>query len=157
MFVFYGGRQHTMFRVSRRHLPLTLAFAITSRAAQGQTCSKGAIVDLCIRGTNNAMSSYVAITREEVRSHLLIPLQFRRKLFDQRQKTALELLLKVWCRAHIDWPSIESSLHNNRCVTDVEFTGTKNVFGKRNWTNLTNVANATLASNFVEKRHTLRL
>ena len=51
---------------------MTPAFAMTSHAAQGQTFSKGAIVDLCIGGSSSTMSSYVAITRVERREDLLI-------------------------------------------------------------------------------------
>ena len=41
---------------------------MTAHAAQGQTFSKGAIVDLNIGGSRSAMSSYVALTRVERRS-----------------------------------------------------------------------------------------
>ena len=51
---------------------MTPAFAMTLHAAQGQTFSKGAIVDLCIGGSSSTMSSYVAITRVERREDLLI-------------------------------------------------------------------------------------
>ena len=71
------GRQHAMLKISRRQLPLTPAFAMTSHAAQGQICSKGAIVDLKIGGSSSAMSSYVAITRVERRRDLLIFVSFQ--------------------------------------------------------------------------------
>ena len=89
-----------MLNISTRQLPLTPAFAMTSHAAQGQTYSKGAIVDLKIGGSSSAMSSYNAITRVER----------RRELFAQGQKPGLELLLKVWRREHIDWDAIENQL-----------------------------------------------
>ena len=83
---------------------------MTSHAAQGQTCSKGAIVDLKIGGSSSAMSSYVAITRVERRRDLLVFRPFPRELFDQGQKPGLELLLKVWRREHIDWAAIEQQV-----------------------------------------------
>ena len=61
------GRPHPVLRISRRRIPLTPAFAMTTRAAQGETCDKGAIVDLKIGGSSSTMSSYVAITRVERR------------------------------------------------------------------------------------------
>ena len=61
------GRQHPQLKIVRRQFPMTPAFAMTSHAAQGQTFSKGAIVDLCIGGRSSTMSSYVAITRVERR------------------------------------------------------------------------------------------
>ena len=59
------GRLHPVLLIKRRQLPLTPAFAMTAHSAQGQTFSKGAIVDLNIGGSSSAMSSYVALTRVE--------------------------------------------------------------------------------------------
>ena len=64
------GRLHPILQIKRRQLPLTPAFAMTAHAAQGQTFSKGAIVDLNIGGSSSAMSSYVALTRVERREDL---------------------------------------------------------------------------------------
>ena len=75
---------------------------MTTHAAQGQTCDKGAIVDLEIGGSSSTMSSYVAIARVERRKYLLIYRPFPRELFAQVQKPGLEVLLKVWRREHID-------------------------------------------------------
>ena len=66
------GRLHPQLRIRRHQLPLTPAFAMTAHAAQGQTFSKGAIVDLNIGGRSSTMSSYVALTRVERREDLLI-------------------------------------------------------------------------------------
>ena len=101
------GRPQPMLKISRRQLPLAPAFAITSHTAQGQTCRRGAIVDLKIGGSSSPMSSYVASTRVELRRDLLIFRAFPREPFAQGQKLSLELLLKVWRREYIDWPSIE--------------------------------------------------
>ena len=76
---------------------------MTSHAAQGQTCEKGAIDYLKVGGSSSTMSSYVAITRVERRTDLLIYRPFPRELFDQGQNPKLELLLKVCRREHIDW------------------------------------------------------
>ena len=51
------GRLHPQLKIRRRQLPLTPAFAMTAHAAQGQTFSKGAIVDLNIGGSSSTMSS----------------------------------------------------------------------------------------------------
>ena len=80
---------------------------MTAHAAQGQTCDKGAIVDLKVGGRSNTLSSYVAITHVERRKDLSIFWSFTAELFDQGQKPGLELLLKVWRREHIDWAAIE--------------------------------------------------
>ena len=81
-----------------------------SHAAQGQTFDKGAIVDLKIGGGTSTMSSYVAITRVERRSELLIFRPFPFEFLNQGQKPGLELLLKVWRREKVDWQSIEKRL-----------------------------------------------
>ena len=52
------GRLHPVLRIKRRQLPLTPAFAMTAHAAQGQTFSKGAIVDLKLGG-NSKQYGYV--------------------------------------------------------------------------------------------------
>ena len=64
------GRLHPILHIKRRQLPLTPAFAMTAHAAQGQTFSNGAIVDLNIGGSSSAMSSYVALARVERRKDL---------------------------------------------------------------------------------------
>ena len=61
----YKGRLHWVLQIKRRQLPLTPAFAMTAYSAQGQTFSKGAIVDQNIGGSSRAISSYVALTRVE--------------------------------------------------------------------------------------------
>ena len=80
------GRLHPMLKLTRRQLPLMPAFAMTAHAAQGQTFSNGAIVDLRLGGSSSAMASYVAITRVERREDLLIHRPFPRKLFENGQK-----------------------------------------------------------------------
>ena len=87
---------------------MTPALAMTSHAAQGQTFSKGAIVDLCIGGSSSTMSSCVAITRVERREDLLIYRCFPLHLFNKGQKPGMELLLRVWRNDDtIDWKAIE--------------------------------------------------
>ena len=92
---------------------------MTTHAAQGQTCDKGAIVDLTIGGSSSTMTSSVAITRVERRNYLLIYRPFPRELFAQGQQPGLEFLLKVWRREHTDWKAIEKQLTPqqlcNRC------------------------------------------
>ena len=39
------GKLHPQLRIQRKQLPLMPAFAMTAHSAQGQTFSKGAIVD----------------------------------------------------------------------------------------------------------------
>ena len=64
------GSLHPQLRICRHQLPVTPAFAMTAHAAQGQTFSNGAIVDLNIGGGSSTMSSYVALTRVERREDL---------------------------------------------------------------------------------------
>ena len=80
---------------------------MTSFAAQGQTFSQGAIVDLKIGGSSSIMSSYLAITRVENRNDLLIFRPFPLELFTKGQTPGLELLLRVWRHEYIDWKTIE--------------------------------------------------
>ena len=56
------GRQHPVLKISRKQLPLALAFAVTAHAAQGQTLD-AAIVDLQIGLGTSPIASYVAVTR----------------------------------------------------------------------------------------------
>ena len=80
---------------------------MTAHAAQGQTFSRGAIVDLKIGGSASTMSSYVALTRVERREDLLIYRPFPKELFDKGQNPGLELLLQVWRGEKLDWKAIE--------------------------------------------------
>ena len=79
------GRQHPVLEISRMQLLLAPAFAITAHSAQGQTCKKGAIVDLRIGKGTNPISSYVAITRVQKREDLLIYRPFNIEPFQQGQ------------------------------------------------------------------------
>ena len=101
------GRLHPMLRLTRNQLPLMPAFAMTAHAAQGQTFSNGAIVDLRLGGSSSAMASYVAITRVTKRKDLLIYRPFPRKLFENGQKPGLELLMKVLRGEDINWARLE--------------------------------------------------
>ena len=110
------GRLHLQLKSKRKQLPLTPAFAMTAHAAQGQTFSKGAIVDLNIGGSSSAMSSYVALTRVERREDLLIYRPFPIDLFTKGQKPGLELLLRVWRKEFIDWKAIDMEhMPSKRC------------------------------------------
>ena len=101
------GRTNPMLKIKRRQFPLAPAFAITSHAAQGQTLKKGAVVDLRIGCGTKPISSYVAITRVEHRSKLLIFRPFERELFTRGQQRGPELLLKHLRGENIDWEAIE--------------------------------------------------
>ena len=102
------GRLHPMLKMTRNQLPLMPAFAMTAHAAQGQTFSNGAIVDLRRGGNSSAMASYVAITRVERRDDLIIYRPFPRTLFMHGQKPGLELLMRVWRKEEINWQEIEN-------------------------------------------------
>ena len=80
------NRPHPVLDIRRRQLPLTPAFAMTAHAAQGQTFSTGAIVDLKLGGSSSAMSSYVALTRVERRSDLIIYRPFSAAPFQKGQR-----------------------------------------------------------------------
>ena len=71
------GRQHPVLKIKRTQLPLAPAFAMTSHAAQGQTCKKGCIVDLCIGKGTNPLGSYVGLTRVENRRNMEIHHEFK--------------------------------------------------------------------------------
>ena len=79
------GRLHLQLKIGRRQFPLMPAFAMTAHASQGQTFSRGAIVDLTIGGNASTMSCYVALTRVERREDLLIVRPFPKELFDKGQ------------------------------------------------------------------------
>ena len=102
------GRQHPMLRIYRTQLPLAPAFAMTSHAAQGQTLTSGAIVDLCIGRGSNPLGSYVALTRVKHRKHLLIYRPFDRDMFAQGQREGPELLLRLLRGERVDWASAAS-------------------------------------------------
>ena len=80
---------------------------MTAHAAQGQALSNGAIVDLNIGGSSSAMSSYVALTRVERRSDLLIYRPFSLHLFNQGHKPGPEFILQVWRQSFVDWKALE--------------------------------------------------
>ena len=101
------GRLHPMLKLTRNQLPLMPAFAVTAHAAQGQTFSNGAIVDLRLGGSSSAMASYVALTRVERREDLLIYRPFPRTLFENGQKPGLELLMRVWRGEEINGAQLE--------------------------------------------------
>ena len=79
------GRTYRVFIFNRRQLPLTPAWAMTSFAAQGQTFSQGASVDLKIGGSSSTMASYVATTRVENRNDVLMFRPFPLELFTKGQ------------------------------------------------------------------------
>ena len=128
------GRQFPQLKIVRRQLPMTPAFAMTSHAAQGQTFSKGAIVDLCIGGSSSTMSSYVAITRVECREDLLIYRPFPLQLFNKGQKPGMELLLRVWRHDDtIDWKQIEAEhMPSKKCWT-CNCVKKKDFYGNMQW------------------------
>ena len=64
---------------------------MTAYAAQGQTLSKGVIVDVHIGGSSSAMSSCAALTRVERRSDLLIYRPCPLHVFNNGQKQGPEL------------------------------------------------------------------
>ena len=102
------GRLHPVLQIKGRQLPSTLAFAMTAHAAQGQTFSKGAIVDLNIGGSSSATSSYVALTRVERRNDLLMFRPCPPRLFNQGQKQGPDLLFQVWRKeVAVDWKALE--------------------------------------------------
>ena len=90
-----------MLNIQRQQLPLTPAFPMTAQAAQGQTCSRGAIVDLNVGGSSSAMSSCVALTCVERHADLLLYRPFPIHLLNQWQTQGPELLLRVWRGEHI--------------------------------------------------------
>lgn len=82
-----NGRFHPVLNISRRRFALTPALAMTAHASQGRTFNKSAIVDLKSGGSSRAMSSYVASTRGECRSDLLMFRPFPRMPFCKTNKS----------------------------------------------------------------------
>jgi len=110
------GRKHAVLKITRRQFPLA-PVAITSHAAQGQTLNKGAVFDLRIGRGTKPIASYVAITRVENRSKLLIYRPFERKLFTRGQQRGPEFLLKHLRREDSDWKAIgEEYMPPDKCV-----------------------------------------
>ena len=66
------GRSRPVLKITRTQLPLTPAYAMTAHASQGQTFGQGTIIDFTLGGSSSGMSSYVALTRVQRRSVLLI-------------------------------------------------------------------------------------
>ena len=109
---------HPVLKIRRQQLPLAPAFAMTSHAAQGQTLTQGAIVDLCIGKGSNPLGSYVALTRVTRREHLLIYRPFQRDLFTKGEKDGPEYLLKLLRGEDICWKDIEEKyMPRRRCVS----------------------------------------
>ena len=78
------GRKQPVLKITRRQIPLAPAFAMTAHAAQGQTLTGGAIVDLCIGKGSNPLGSYVAMTRVKRGEDMLIYRPFPRDFFCER-------------------------------------------------------------------------
>ena len=126
---------------------------MTTHAAQGQTCDKGAIVDLKMGGSSSTMSSYVAITRVERRKDLSIYRPFPRELFAQGQKPGLELSLKVWRREHIGWKTIQKQLTPQQLCNICGIVKYKEShFAKHSGTSHTSAVNAKRALHSVKKK-----
>ena len=102
------NRKKPMLDVKRKQLPLAPAFAITAHASQGQTLSKGAIVDLQLGRGISIIASYVAITRVETKVQLLIYRPFYREPFMRGAPEGPTLLLRKLRGEQIDWKRIES-------------------------------------------------
>ena len=128
------GRQHPVLRITRSQIPLAPAFAMTAQGSQGQTLRDGAIVDLRIGRGTSPMASYVALTRVERRSQLLIYRPFERELFAQGPQWGPALLLSMLRGEVIDWKSIEEEcMPRTRCAGcgNVEY---KSRYAPQQWT-----------------------
>eukprot|EP00973_Karenia_brevis_P092314 12411803-Karenia_brevis.AAC.1 len=122
------GRANPVLRIRRQQLPLAPAFAVTSHAAQGQTFSGGAIVDLRIGAGTNPLGSYVAMTRVQSRDKLLIYRPFSRALFSQGQREGPELLIRLLRGEQIDWQAIEERYMPKACCSGCGFVRYKPEF-----------------------------
>ena len=100
-------RKFNKLKIKRRQLPLAPAFALTAHAAQGQTFSGGAIVDLCIGAGANPLTSYVALTRVKKLEDLLIYRPFDADRFQRGDSMGRQLLLRVLRGEEISWAEIE--------------------------------------------------
>ena len=102
------GRMHPVLQIRRQQLPLAPAFAMTSHAAQGQTFTRGVVVDLCLSKGSNIMSSYVSMTRVQDRQSLLIYRPFPRKLFDRGIAEGPSILLQLLRGEDVNWKALEA-------------------------------------------------
>lgn len=80
---------------------------MTAHAAQGQTFSKGCIVDLEIGGKANPLAAYVGLTRITDLERLLILRPFRKEPFQKRVGYGRDLLMKHLRHEEIDWKEVE--------------------------------------------------
>ncbi len=99
-----SGLYPTVPREGTRYAVLAPAFALTARAAQGQTMSQGAIVDSRIPKDSNPMCSYVAITRVQRFSDLLI----HRPLLLEAFQQGVDVLLALLRGENMDWAALEA-------------------------------------------------
>ena len=121
-------RKFNKLKIKRRQLPLAPAFALTAHAAQGQTFSGGAIVDLCIGVGANPLTSYVALTRVKKLEDLLIYRPFDADRFQRGDSMSRQLLLRVLRGEEIDWAEIEAQYMPRKVCGGCGFACFKEVF-----------------------------
>ena len=86
-------RQQILFKTQRIQLPFGPVVSMTAHASQGQTFAGRAIVDLRLGGSSSSMGSYVAFTRVNNISGLVIYRPLNRHVFTQKRNMGLGLLL----------------------------------------------------------------
>ena len=127
------GRMHPVLRITRRQIPLAPAFAMTAHAAQGQTLKKGAVVDLQLGTGANPMASYVAMTRVEHRSKLLIYRPFPREPFCKGERKGPTQLLQLLRGEPLDWEALEAEFLPRAQCKQCSFIKFKEQFHAHQW------------------------
>ena len=127
------GRANPRLRITRSQLPLAPAFALTSHAAQGQTLTGGAIVDLCTGAGSNPLGSYVAMTRVTRREYLLIYRPFSRDVLTKGEREGPNLLLQHLRGEQIDWPAIEAKYMPRKQCSECNFIYFKDDYQPMQW------------------------
>ena len=127
------GRQYRKLKIKRRQIPLAPAFAMTAHASQGQTFSKGCIVDLEIGGKASPLAAYVGLTRITKLERLMILRPFKKEPFQKRVGHGRELLLKHLRDEIIDWKEVEDMFMPRKQCGGCNFSKYSDSFTKIQW------------------------
>ena len=127
------NRKHPQLRVWRTQFPLAPAFAITAHVAQGQTISQGVITDLCLSHNGNPFTAYVAFTRVQGRSQLLIFRPFDAAPFQKGIGLGRDLLLRHLRGTPINWPALLAKYCEERPCVECRERKVADAFTRGQW------------------------
>ena len=127
------GRERPVLKIKRQQFPLAPAFAVTAHASQGQTLKNGAIVDLNMSGTGNALTAYVAITRVTKLEDLIIYRPFGKEPFQKGNSKGRETLMKVLRQEYVDWEELIAECMPRRQCSECRFVKPRPSFTPAQW------------------------